>query len=252
MFFNFLDILKVSIVPQSLILSLIILFIVGFIFYKQKEKNKTLSLYLLMTLFLFVLSYLFFSTNKGWRDWHTIFLPTLIFSSILMMILSLKRNISALLILIITISQLLIFVPRYIQYLKVSDDPSIFANQLNVLDWIYSKNEENGFNVYTYQTQSYFDYPYQYLFWWYGKGRYKHVPCHYEVYPKSHKYIYTPGGEFNYNTPTLGCDKLIFLIKEPIKDQGRYDDWIKNYDDTKLMESTQIGQITVEKRQYIR
>ena len=205
-----------------------------------------------LTLFIFILSYLFFSTNNGWRSWHTLYLPPLIYICVILMISQLKKVVSIPLIAVIVISQAFVFVPRYIEYLKPSDNAAILANQMKVIDWIYAKSEENGFNVYTYQTNSYFDYPYQYLFWWRGLGKYKHVPCHYEVYPKSHKYIYVPGGEFNYNTPTLGCDRLLFLIKEPIIDYKRYAKWAVHYENTKLIETTTIGKITVEKREYIK
>ena len=168
-----------------------------------------------------------------------------------MLLSQIKKYVSIPILAVIFVSQLLIFIPRYIEYLKPSNDPGLLINQIQVIDWIYSKNEENGFNAYIYMTNSFFDYPYDYLFWWRGKNKYGHVPCHYEVYPKSHKYVYIPGGEFNYNTPTLGCDKLLFLIKEPVVDIDRYGKWMKNFANTKILETMEIGKITVEKRQYL-
>jgi len=248
---NFGKILTDSIFPQSLVVSLVILTIVIFFFTRAKKKNSYVVGFIYLTSFLFIVSYLFFSTNKGWKDWHTVFLPTLILISLFMLLSQIKKYVSIPILAVIFVSQLLIFIPRYIEYLKPSNDPGLLINQIQVIDWIYSKNEENGFNAYIYMTNSFFDYPYDYLFWWRGKNKYGHVPCHYEVYPKSHKYVYIPGGEFNYNTPTLGCDKLLFLIKEPVVDIDRYGKWMKNFANTKILETMEIGKITVEKRQYL-
>jgi len=231
---NFGKILTDSIFPQSLVVSLVILTIVIFFFTRAKKKNSYVVGFIYLTSFLFIVSYLFFSTNKGWKDWHTVFLPTLILISLFMLLSQIKKYVSIPILAVIFVSQLLIFIPRYIEYLKPSNDPGLLINQIQVIDWIYSKNEENGFNAYIYMTNSFFDYPYDY-----------------EVYPKSHKYVYIPGGEFNYNTPTLGCDKLLFLIKEPVVDIDRYGKWMKNFANTKILETMEIGKITVEKRQYL-
>ncbi|MEK7525987.1 MAG: hypothetical protein AAB546_00745 [Patescibacteria group bacterium] len=241
-----------STIPQSLLISALILAVVIYLYIRQKNKNQYAYLFASLTGLIFVVSLAFFSTNKGWRDWHTVYLPTLIFVSTTILLSQLKKQIGIVVFTIIIVCQTAIFIPRYIQYLAPNNNPGVLSSQMKVLDWIYTKNEENGFNVYTYMTNSYFNYPYDYLFWWYGKAKYGHIPCHYEVYPKSHKYIYIPGGEFNYNTPTLGCDKLLFLIKEPIVDQDRFDKWSKNFEDTKLIESIILDQITIEKRQYLR
>ncbi len=252
MFLQFGKIISDSIIPQSILLSLVVLGTSVYLYTKQKHKNSYILLFTCLTVIMFVTSYLFFSTNKGWRDWHTIYLPILIFTSILMLISESKSKLAVFIIGLIIVCQTMIFVPRYIQYFLPNHNPGVLASQMKVVDWIYSKNEENGFNAYIYMTNSYFDFPYDYLFWWQGINKFGHVPCHYEVYPMSHKYVYIPGGEFNYNTPTLGCDKLLFLIKEPVVDQDRFNKWSENFANTKLIESTVIDQITIEKRQYIR
>ncbi|MEK7497758.1 MAG: glycosyltransferase family 39 protein [Patescibacteria group bacterium] len=249
---NFLRLLSQGVIPQNGVVSLILIAILVFFYLRLKKKNQFISYFSTLTGILFVISYFWFSWNKGWHDWHTIYLPTLIFVSLVLILLSFKNILASVVLSLVIISQLLVFVPRYSQYLQSSNDPSILANQTKILDWIYKNSEENGFDVYTFMADSDFDYPYQYLFWWYGKGKYGIVPCHYEIFPLSHKYIYVPGGEFNYNKPTKGCDKLRFYIIEPTGDKSRYSKWTSRLENTKLIEKTDIGQINVQKRELIK
>ena len=91
------------------------------------------------------------------------------------MIFSLPKKVSVVLFALVTFSQLLVFVPRYIQYFRLSDDPSLLANEIKAIDWVYEKAGEQGFSVYNY-LPSVLDYPYQYLFWWYGQKKYGYLP----------------------------------------------------------------------------
>lgn len=58
---------------------------------------------------------------------------------------------------------------------KLIPDPSIFANEEQVIDYIYHDANGKGFTVYTY-TPGVYDYPYQYLFWWYAVKHYGYMP----------------------------------------------------------------------------
>ena len=117
---------------------------------------------------------------------------------------------------------------------------------MKVLDWIYSHNEGNGFNLYTY-TDSFYDYSYQYLISWYGKEKYGFYPCEYANFPLAHKYLYIPGAE-KYNTPQLGCDKFRFLIIDSTTNGNKNKGWINEFRDlTIFVEKTQIGNTTIEK-----
>jgi hypothetical protein len=121
-------------------------------------------------------------------------------------------------------------------------------NQLSVLDWIYTHNDEDGFNVYTY-TNTFYDYPYQYLFWWYGRERYGFMPCEYSNYPKSPKETYIPDF-LEYTEPRLGCNRLRFLIVESDTNGQTNKNWIDDFrNDTLLVEEVTIGTVIVEKRE---
>lgn len=251
---NFARILQSSVIPQNLWASLVLFTAVIFNFLKTTQRNSFKKHFVTLSLSLFLTSYLFFSTNKGWRDWHTIYLPTLLFISFILAAASaFPRKIAVVVLGAVFLAQAVFFRDRYLEYLNPSDNPSILANQLKVLDWIYQNREGDGFNAYTYIADDDHDYPYQYLFWWYGRKRYGFVPCEYQNYPYpiTSKHTYVPGALF-YTQPTLGCDKFRFLIIEDDRDIDTQRDWLEKVSGgTNLLEEKQIDHIRVQKRSTI-
>lgn len=248
-FFNFINILQSSILPQSAWASVIIFLVAVWGFLKEKKRNQFVSNFAILTLVLFAISYIFFATNKGWKDWHTLYLPTLLFVSFVLAALNLKRM-GILITSAILVSQTVVFQERYKEYFYPSNDRSILANQLKVLDWVYQNRDGDGFNTYVYLADDDHDYPYQYLFWWYGRGKYGFVPCEYQnfPYPITSKHTYVPGSLF-YNQPTLGCDKFTFLVIEPDKDTQVQEEWYEKVSvGTTLLEQMEVSGIRVEKR----
>lgn len=246
-FQRFEEIFTRSIIPQSLLLSLLVFAAVVILFVKSSTKNVYVNRFVSLVLFLFSISYFLFSTNKGWREWHTIYLYPLLFISFLLMAVALPKKFSGVILGIVLISQFILFQDRYTQYLKPTDDYSILSQEMKVLDWIYSKNEGNGFNVYVYSPHVY-DYNWQYLFWWYGRERYGFVPCEYTIQPGFLKDTYVPSSAY-YTKPQLGCDKFSFLIIEPVGDRSKYDVWYaKATGGTELAEDVVVGNVRLEKR----
>lgn len=252
----FLEIVGDSVIPQSIWVS-VILFIVCYLLFAIFGKRDEFRWYFVnLTVVLFGVSYFFFASNRGWQDWHDLYLPPLLFVSVLLMLFSLWRELKVryykavwcVLFGLVVGSQLWVFSQRYKQYLRPSDDPSILTNQLKVLDWIYTHNEDDGFNLYTASVSSFYDYHYQYLVWWYGRRKYGFVPCEYSNFPKSIKYLYVPGAQF-YSEPKLGCGKLRFLIVESGADFARVEkSWEGIIGTTELAEEARLGSITVQKR----
>lgn len=249
-FVNFLGILQGSVLPQSLWASLGLFTVVMINFLRAQKAGGFQKYFITLTLTLTFTSYLFFSTNQGWRDWHTVFLPVLLFISLVLAVLHLRqKKIRVLTLSFILLSQGLLFGERYIQYLKPLEDRSILSNQLAVLDWIYQNSEGDGFNAYVYLADDDHDYPYQYLFWWHGRKKYGFMPCEYQnfPYPITSKHTYVPGSLF-YNQPTLGCDKFRFLVIEDDKDIDVQQAWLEKVNrGTNLLEEKKIGQIRVQK-----
>ncbi len=244
---KFLELLKESIIPQSVLLSLIFLVAITPFFVRSCHKRIFTYHFSLITFCLWLLSWLWFSSNKGWQTWHTIYLPPLLFISILLTLFTLPRKTGVIFFSIIFLSQAATFKSQYSKYIYPSDDPSLLKNELAAIDWVYQKSGGKGFYVYTY-LPSVLDYPYQYLFWWYGRKKYSYLPCEFASYPGSPK-LFIPGSEY-YENPKRQCANLRFLIIEPDKNLTVQGEWRKNITaDTRLIEETKVGKIALEMRQ---
>lgn len=243
-----------AVIPQLPIIGFLIavLIILVFIFF-TKSKNKFVKNFSYLTFVLVFVSYLFFSSNQGWRSWHTVYISPLILTTMLLICFELSKasysvvkKTGKVFIVIILFLQILFFKQNYIDYLKPSDNSSLLSNQMGVLDWIYTNSEGNGFNAYTY-TNTFYDYPYQYLFTWYGGSKYGFLPCEYSNFPFSHKELYVPGWE-HYTEPKLGCDKFRFLIIESDTNGEDNKNWIDEFRiENHFVARTKIGDTVIEK-----
>lgn len=220
----------------------------------NKRLNKFSSYFIYLTLLLTLISWVFFVTNLGWRDWHTFYLSPLFLVSFLLTLSCLPKKLATIFLIISLVSHIDIFKNRYLEYLKPIDDPSILRNEIGAVDWVYRKAEGKGFYVYNY-LPSVLDYPYQYLFWWYGKKNYGYLPCEYLPYPASTHVnypLFVPGGKF-YQQPKRECSNLRFLIIEPDKNYYLRDRWINELSvETKLIDKSFIGKIEVQQRQLLK
>lgn len=240
-----------SVFYQNQIIGLALFLLASYLFWtklKGKEKvNALVTRFSLFTAVLTLVTFLFFSSNSGWRDWQTVYLQPLIFVSLLLLLSQIKWKISFILLAIIISSQGITFTQRYSELFSKSEDQSILANQLATIDWIYEQSNGKGFNVYSYVPPA-IDYPYQYLFWWRGLAKYKYVPCDYSSYPGAPKPFYIPGSMY-YEDPKKECTNLRFLIIEPSKDHQTREQWIKGTsENTQFIEEKGIGKINIEKR----
>lgn len=245
----FLEIIRDASIPQSTFLGVLgMLGVLGLFFLGDRGFVKHFTI---LSFALYMVSLLFLGGSRGWQDWHDLFLPPLLFVSLLLMLWSLPRRLGLPILVVVLASQLWLFTQRYTEYLKPSDDPGLLMNQIKVVDWVYQNSENNGFNVYMYTPNKYDDH-YQYVFWWYGKDTYKYLPCEYSFTPKAIKYLYMPNSELPiYTEPKLGCDKFVFLIMEPEAQGWGQDEWFERAKtNTELLEEVTIGKIRVQKREY--
>ncbi len=231
----------------ALVTSIVLVF-----FFKKarhdKKVNPFVKYFVSLSLTLVAISWIFFVTNEGWRDWHTIHLAPLIFTSLLLALTVLPKKLAIPIFTLTTISHISFFISRYKDYFYPSDDPSILKNEISAIDWVYQRSGGEGFYVYNY-LPSIFDYPYQYLFWWHGLKAYGYLPCEYSSFPSSPKlFIKHPQ---DYSQPTRNCRNLRFLIIEPDKSEPRRQAWMEAArKNTQLIEETNIGNIKVEKRTF--
>lgn len=205
--------------------------------------------FVLISLCILFMSWIFFSSNSGWRDWQTSFISPLIFTSVLLVLLDSPTNFTLILLATSFLSHLHAFLGLYFQYLKPSNDPSLLTNELKAIDYVYTNSGDQKFSTYIW-IPSIFDHHYQYLFRWYAVKKYGSMPCEVNTYPKSPQ-TYLP----NWYAPKLRPDPnclptLRYLIIEKDKnnsiDQTWYSDITTN---TTLIEKTNVGKIFIEKRQ---
>jgi len=225
--------------------------IVVLVWYRWIQKtriNRFIYRYSILTLVLLVVAWVFFSTNNGWREWHTLFLSPVIFVMILLMLHEMHNKLAIGIFVISLYSHITGFVPEYLANFSPTPDASILHNELAAIDWVYRESHGSGFSEYNY-LPSVYDFPYQYLFWWYGKKTYGYLPCEYSSYPGAPKLV-VPGA-VNYTTPTKSCTTLRFLIIEPDNQHRAYRQrWIDGVSQgSTLLTQTTIGTIIVQKRQ---
>lgn len=129
-------------------------------------------------------------------------------------------------------------------YNQASTDPSNFKNEIKVIDYIYQKAGDRNFRVYTH-IPSVYDYPYQYLIWWYGKNKYGYLPKEYTYLPD--KPIYIPAQSKFQNTISKSDSNLVFLVEE-LQNPKLLDLWLNNFNNYPSLDSVMIGPIRVETR----
>jgi hypothetical protein len=156
-------------------LILIILTIIGFIFFKKyKRENKYLWGLWLFGLVFYSLIYHY--PLKAWyleglRVWMAF-----VVGIFLRNVMSLKKIWVLVIILFLGRSILMTMVDQK-QYLQGQggDDPKNMANLKKNIDWIYEKSGGEAFKAMNFVPEI-FDLPQQYLYWWYGAKKYGYRP----------------------------------------------------------------------------
>ncbi len=236
----------------SIYISVVLFSLILYFFLKRKSKHKEFVKRFLVIVGLFYgVSFLFYGSNQAWRDWHAIYLYIFTFISFFLLLYTIKRSVAIPVIAVCLVFQSILFYQRYTQYLAPSENVSMLYNRLAVIDWIYGNSEGDGFNVYTFAPYIY-DYPAQYLFYWYGQKKYGFVPCEYTLHPGYLKsnYILSP---LSYLAPTKGCDNYRFLVIEPGGDEIKYVQWRNKvaFERGEKVKEEIVGGLRVEKWRII-
>ncbi len=130
---------------------------------------------------------------------------------------------------------------------KPNIDPSLYKNEIAVIDYVYKKANGANFKVYIY-LPSVYDYPYQYLFWWYGKKAFGYVPGEYRYLPDRPQYIPSQDKFEGIKTNFTG---LVFLIKEPDRNYTR-SGWEGELLNFEPVSKKMVGPIEIEVRQELK
>lgn len=124
-----------------------------------------------------------------------------------------------------------------------SADPLMYKNEIAAIDYIYQQSHGQDFKVYTY-LPSVYDYPYQYLIWWYGRKKYGYLPLEYTYLPNRPQYI--PSQTF-FSARKSTDANLIFLIKELDRpDLVRL--WENNFNQLPVKKVDKVGPLEIETR----
>lgn len=225
----------------------IFLFILAFYFLKDLwKKNIFVTRFVYLVFFYLLVNWLWFGSNVGWRIWHTVAIPVVLFIALVLVLTQISGRFFRWLLVFILAAQLVFFVRLYGHFLGDTPDPSILRNEIAAIDWVYQHSEGKGFYVYNY-LPSVRDYSHQYLFWWYGRKKYGYLPCEYSSYPGVPDF-FVPNFQ-SYQNPVERCSRERFLIIEPGQGGFIRATWLEGVTDaTKLVDQAKIGQLVVQKR----
>ncbi|MBI3103943.1 glycosyltransferase family 39 protein [Candidatus Daviesbacteria bacterium] len=159
--------------------------------------------------------------------------------------LSLKGKLIAMIVAIILIIYSLSNISNFLfrDRFRENSDPSLYKNELGAIDYVYQYANGQNFKVYTY-LPSVYDYPYQYLFWWYGNKKYGFIPAEYVYSPNKPRYI--PSQE-KFQGKKENISGLVFLIKEPDRIKMRQA-WENDFKDMEFISKEWVGPLEVEIR----
>lgn len=239
---------------KILVQFLLITFVIYLIFLIRKQKLKTDKVFLasLLTIIVPFAGYVIIPVQVN--PWHLggVSVASILISSFLIgQIIKIKDYKRA-------VSFFLFIAVLFHSYINISNDflvdskkpnmnQSALTNEISAIDYVYQKADGKNFKVYSY-LPSVYDYPYQYLFWWYGLKRYGYLPQDYAYLPDKFEYIKNKDKfDTRVNPPSSG---LIFLIKEP-DNQERRKLWENNFDNLPKIGSKKIGPLEIETRSQI-
>lgn len=128
---------------------------------------------------------------------------------------------------------------------KLNDDPKNLKNLLSNIDWVYQKTNGVGFRAYNYVPEVY-DYPNQYLYWWYGNKKYGYMPEKVSYSLTEVPEYFRMSNEF-YQGAKTSDGKTIALIYET---KASYIGWLNQFKEYCTVDKMETGwRTTLEIRQ---
>lgn len=131
------------------------------------------------------------------------------------------------------------------EYLSVAQkmgdqNKSSLKNSLAVIDWVYEKAAGNGFKAYSY-LPSIYDYPYQYLYWWYGAKKYGYQPNDVAYLPNQPEYIENMRVYLTKTRPLPGNEPVFLIIERDEQNPTFETAWLGNFSGLCLVEKVDLG-----------
>lgn len=177
---------------------------------------------------------------EGIRVWY-IFIVGIAFS----LLLKTRKILMFLVVLFVTRSIILTAIDqsRYVEDNAHSNDPKNASNIIQAIDWQYSNANGRPFEAYNFVPETY-DFPQQYLYWWYGNKKYKYIPnkISYSLAPVP-RYI---RGEQSFTKESVKTTDEIALIYET---KNGYHEWLNQFNHYCLLNKQEFDwNMTVEWR----
>ncbi len=205
------------------------------IFKKNQTKFNRQFLLLNISFILFALVF-FLAFPQPLKGWYLLGLSVplvLLYSSSLASIYSLgDRRLNLALVFLVASSSYFTFLAQS-EYLSVSQqmgsaNRSSLKNSLADLDWVYRHADGQGFRAYNY-LPSIYDYPYQYLYWWYGPKKYGYQPNEVAYLPNQPEYIENMKTYFTKTRPLPGNEPTFLIIEKDEQNPAFEKAWKGNF-----------------------
>ena len=206
------------------------------IYYLIRSKNKaTKGILIVSIIFLFISGLFYLAFPQQVKSWYVtaLTIPVIIFLSTVLTSFfeeNLLGKIAVWIFILFSFYHVYLAHSDYLNKyaLKPSNDPSNMGNQLKAIDWVYTDANGKAFNVYNY-LPSVYDYPYQYLFWWYGTKKYGYQPSDIAYLPNQQEYIknssifWTKKKSANADSPTY------LIVEKDSENMNRMLAWRGNF-----------------------
>lgn len=246
---SFYNTFSATLMNHKLFTTVILVFLIPMIvkFWKEKKKDSLVTVSFVLIAIPF-LGYLMLTVNIN--PWHlgTEMIAFLILIAYLLKNLldgNLFSKIASIMLSVLIVWFTILNISNFFikEWGKPNLDPSLFKNEIAAIDYVYQKAGGQNFKVYVY-LPSVYDYPYQYLFWWYGKKKYGYIPGEYAY--ASGKPQYIPSQD-KFQGRKDNFSGLVFLIKEPDRNDTR-SGWEGNFVKLKRLNQQMVGPLEIEIR----
>ena len=232
------------------IISLIFIFFLVIRNRTRFKSTPTLGFSLSLIALSLILYFVYPYGLKGWWLTNLTGPYLLVMASLLAFLWQSKRIILRLLSIVFLVYLILIstrfYQDRLVEKQTIrSNDRALLLNQLEAIDWTYREASGSGFSTYVF-TPAVYDLNYQYLYWWYGRGKYNYLPAKVIYQDDVPEYIENKAAYWTNPRPFSGVTFLLLETYPQFVD--REVDWRQRY--LKLCKTKDVrltGAIVVEK-----
>lgn len=206
----------------AVILTLIIIF--------KHRSSKPISNFFSLNLYFLIFAAIFYLLfPKPLKSWYLLGLSVPLIFLYTTSLLTISRRFATF-ILVISLFFTYLAQSDYLSVAKKmsSANKSSLSNELKAIDWVYANTNGEGFKAYSY-LPSVYDYPYQYLFWSYGRTKYGYQPNDVAYLPNQPEYIENMTSFFDRIRPMAANEPTFLIIEEDNQNPQFLSAWLGNF-----------------------